>query len=95
MQNDTNQNWEYLVKDFLDIKCSMREPEQDFLLDYLKQQGVQAESIHLHQAFSVDDKLVVIMDKTASQDTRPIIYQPKDLRISNAAEVFRKEVLVA
>jgi len=50
------------MQDFLEIKCTLKEPEQEFLLNFLKDKGVQAESIRMHPAFSVDDHLVVIME---------------------------------
>lgn len=56
------QTWEYLVRDFLDIKCTLKEPEQEFLLDFLKGKGVRADAIRMHPAFSVDDHLVIIME---------------------------------
>ena len=58
----TKQTWEYLVRDFLEIKCTLREPEQEFLLDFLKSKGVKADEIRLHPAFSVDDHLVIVME---------------------------------
>lgn len=71
----TKQTWEYLVRDFLEIKCTLKEPEQEFLLDFLKGKGLKAESIRVHPAFSVDDHLVVIMGKAASK--RKLFYHPQ------------------
>ncbi|HOW87937.1 MAG TPA: hypothetical protein P5561_05990 [Candidatus Omnitrophota bacterium] len=62
MSITTRQIWEHLVRDFLEIKCTLKEPEQEFLLDFLKNKGVKAEAIQMHPAFSVDDHLVVIME---------------------------------
>jgi len=71
------QTWEYLVRDFLEIKCTLREPEQEFLLDFLKGKGVSAESIRMHPAFSVDDHLVVIMEEEEASLKKRLFYRPK------------------
>ena len=71
----SERTWEYLVRDFLEIKCTLKEPEQEFLLDFLKGKGVKAESIQMHPAFSVDDHLVVIMED-ANRKKR-LFYQPR------------------
>ena len=71
----TKQTWEYLVRDFLEIKCTLKEPEQEFLLDFLKGKGVRAESIQTHPAFSVDDHLVVIMEDGGSK--KRLFYHPQ------------------
>jgi hypothetical protein len=69
------QTWEYLVRDFLEIKCTLKEPEQEFLLDFLKGKGVRAEAIQMHPAFSVDDHLVVIMEDADSK--KRLFYHPQ------------------
>ena len=69
------QMWEYLVRDFLEIKCTLKEPEQEFLLDFLKGKGVEAESIRMHPAFSVDDLLVVIMED--GRQKKRLFYHPQ------------------
>jgi hypothetical protein len=71
----SKQTWEYLVRDFLEIKCTLKEPEQEFLLDFLKGKGVKAEAIRTHPAFSVDDHLVVIMEGAASK--KRLFYHPQ------------------
>jgi hypothetical protein len=71
----TQRTWEYLVRDFLEIKCTLREPEQEFLLSFLKDKGVKAESIQLHPAFSVDDHLVVVMEDTDPK--KRLFYRPR------------------
>ena len=58
----TRQTWEYLVRDFLEIKCTLKEPEQEFLLNFLKGKGIKADAIRMHPAFSVDDHLVILME---------------------------------
>jgi hypothetical protein len=71
----TKQTWEYLVRDFLEIKCTLKEPEQEFLLNFLKGKGVKAEAIRTHPAFSVDDHLVVIMEDAGLK--KCLFYHPK------------------
>jgi hypothetical protein len=71
----TKQTWEYLVRDFLEIKSSLKEPERKFLLDFLKGKGVKAEAIRTHPAFSVDDHLVVIMEDGGSK--KRLFYHPQ------------------
>ena len=73
------QTWEYLVRDFLEIKCTLKEPEQEFLLDFLKGKGVRAEEIQMHPAFSVDDHLVVIMEDADSK--KRLLYHPRNKTI--------------
>ena len=75
----TKQTWEYLVRDFLEIKCTLKEPEQEFLLNFLKGKGVKAEAIRTHPAFSVDDHLVVIMEDGVSK--RRLFYHPRKRKI--------------
>lgn len=75
MRHVTEQTWEYLVRDFLDIKCTLKEPEQEFLLDFLKGKGLKADEIRMHPAFSVDDHLVVIMKDERSK--KRVFYHPQ------------------
>ncbi len=70
----TKQTWEYLVRDFLDIKCTLKEPEQEFLLDFLKGKGVKADAIRMHPAFSVDDHLVIVMEDGTAK--KRLFYHP-------------------
>ena len=70
----TKQTWEYLVRDFLEIKCTLKEPEQEFLLDFLKGKGLKADSIQMHPAFSVDDHLVVVMEDESAK--KRLFYHP-------------------
>ncbi len=70
----TKQTWEYLVRDFLEIKCTLKEPEQEFLLDFLKGKGLKAEAIQMHPAFSVDDLLVIVTENGRTQ--KSLFYHP-------------------
>ena len=75
MSFTSKRTWEYLVRDFLDIKCTLKEPEQEFLLNFLKGKGVEAESIRMHPAFSVDDHLVIIMEDADRK--KRLFYHPQ------------------
>ena len=71
----TKQTWEYLVRDFLEIRCTLKEPEQEFLLDFLKSKNIEAEAIRTHPAFSVDEHLVVITEDLNSK--KCLLYHPE------------------
>jgi len=71
----TKRTWEYLVRDFLEIKCTLKEPEQEFLMDFLKGKNIKAESIRMHPAFSVDDHLVVILED--AEKKKRLFYHPR------------------
>ena len=75
----SERTWEYLVRDFLEVKCTLKEPEQEFLLDFLRGKGVDAESIRMHPAFSIDDHLVVIMEDAGHK--RRLFYHPREKTI--------------
>ena len=62
MSFNSRQVWEHLVQDFLEIKCTLREPEQEFLLNFLKDKGVRADMIRMHPAFSIDGHLIIIVE---------------------------------
>ena len=91
MESEMKETWEYLVKDFLDIKCTIREPEQEFLLDFLKQRGVSANKIQMHPAFSVDDHLVVVMEGENNCAQKSFVYHPNEMRIDEQATEIETE----
>ncbi|HOE68781.1 MAG TPA: hypothetical protein PK997_06315 [Candidatus Omnitrophota bacterium] len=59
---DTTSDWEYVMRDFLEVKCSLKEREQEYLLDFLKTKGVSEKPVRIYPAFSVADCLVVVTD---------------------------------
>ena len=65
---------EYAVRDFLEMRCFLKEPEQKFLLDFLKEKDLKAEAIRAYPAFSIEDCLVVIMD--GSRTRQRWLYHP-------------------
>lgn len=74
-----NSETEYVVRDFLEMKCYLEKPEQEYLMDYLKDKGVRADSIRLHPAFSIDNCLVVIVEGAGSK--KRLFYHPRQKRI--------------
>ncbi len=75
----SKETWEYLVRDFLEIKCTLKEPEQEFLLNFLKEKNLRADSIRIHHAFSIDDHLVVIAEDRKSR--KCFFYHPENQTI--------------
>jgi len=55
-------SWEYVVRDFLEVKCALKEQEQEYLLDFLKTKGIREEPVRIYPAFSIADCLVVVTD---------------------------------
>lgn len=55
-------SWEYVVRDFLEVKCALKEQEQEYLLDFLKTKGISEEPVRIYPAFSIADCLVVVTD---------------------------------
>ena len=41
---DTTSDWEYVMRDFLEVKCSLKEREQEYLLDFLKTRSARSPS---------------------------------------------------
>lgn len=75
MDSDT----EYVMRDFLEMKCYLEKPEQEYLLDFLKEKGVKANSIRVHPAFSIDHCLVVIMQ--GANFKKRLFYHPQKRKI--------------
>lgn len=80
MNRAAKTDWEYLVRDFLEIRCTIREKEQDLLLDFLRTKKLKADSIRIHHAFSVDDCLVVIAEDQNSKQR--LFYHPEKQQIA-------------
>ena len=70
---------EYTVRDVLETRCSMKEPEQDFLVNFLKERGIRKGSVTLHSAFSIEEYLVVIVENGIAG--RRCFYNPKKRKI--------------
>ncbi len=75
MSTPNKETWEYLVRDFLEIRCTLKEREQNYLVGVLKGKSLKADSIRIHQAFSVDDCLVVIAEGRSSKQR--LFYHPE------------------
>lgn len=57
------QTWEDLVEDFLEIACRMNRAERSPVLENLRQEGLSAEHLDVHPAFSIQGRLMVILKK--------------------------------
>ena len=57
------QVWKDLVIDFLELACSLKPQEQEFLLQELQQQNIAAESIDVHPSFSINGRLIIICEE--------------------------------
>ena len=79
--------WEYLVTDFLEMTCCLKEDEQDFLVAALKQEGIKADAIDTHPSFSIDGRVILIHGKNRGLETPgdPIkecwLYSPAEKKI--------------
>ncbi len=56
-----------IIRDFLEIACQLAETEQAYLMRELEQTSVSSEGIEVHPAFSVDGKVIIIGNKSASE----------------------------
>lgn len=74
-----NGELEYTVRDVLETRCFLKEPEQDFLVNFLKGRGVRKGQVTLHSAFSIKDHLVVIVEKGGFR--RRFFYHPRHKKI--------------
>ncbi len=53
--------WEDLVEDFLEVACRMSTRQRELALECLRQEGVDAQHLEVHPAFSLEGKLMVIL----------------------------------
>lgn len=72
---ETFSEWEYVLKDYLDLGCSMKEEDQNFLIQDLRNEKIQATEITMHQAFSISNYLVIITKNVFSKECW--LYQPQ------------------
>ncbi len=70
-----NHDVEYVMRDFLEMRCYLEKSEQEYLMGYLRDKGVKADSIRMHPAFSIDNCLVVIMNGKRSK--KRLFYHPQ------------------
>ena len=50
-----NNELEYTVRDVLETRCALKEPEQDFLVNFLRDHGIKKGEVRLLPAFSIED----------------------------------------
>lgn len=74
-----NNELEYTVRDVLETRCALKEPQQDFLVNILRERGIQKGEVRLLPAFSIKDCLVVIVEKGGAR--RRLFYHPKKMKI--------------
>lgn len=74
-----NNELEYTVRDVLETRCALKEPEQDFLVNILKERGITNGEVRLLPAFTVSDCLVVIVEKGGAR--RRLFFHPKKMLI--------------
>lgn len=71
--------WEDLVNDFLEMACFLKDSERTELMDALRQAHMSSETIHVHPSFSIDGRLVVILEEQPVKECW--IYNVKENRI--------------
>ncbi|HXV27353.1 MAG TPA: hypothetical protein VD913_00150 [bacterium] len=60
--------WQYLVDDFLDIGCSLKDDERRFLINELSLEEETADSLEVYPSFLLGKKLVVVMNLNGVDD---------------------------
>ncbi len=75
--------WEYVLKDFLEMGSSLNPEECLCLVEELRRQSICADSIDVHSTFSIDGKLVVVVEDTNTVECW--LYYPKERRILKRA----------
>lgn len=53
--------WEDLVEDFLEVACRMNARQRELALECLRLEGVEAEHLEVHPAFSLEGKMMIIL----------------------------------
>lgn len=59
---EQNGVWKDIVTDYLDIKSNLDVQDQKTLLQALNQGRVQATSIRIHPCFSIQGRLIIILE---------------------------------
>jgi hypothetical protein len=60
--------WEDLVQDFLEIGCRLNRLEAEAALNALREETPVGEEVFLHPAFSVGDKIMVVLRQNHLKD---------------------------
>ena len=81
-RKDQNKHaWEYIVDDFLEIRCGLDEPARRFLVERLQMEGLHVDQIDLVSAFTIQRKLVCVLNHNAIRECWYYLPGNKKLRI--------------
>ena len=72
-------HWEYIIDDLLEMACSLSQDERRFLLEEMQIRTCLSESIHVHPSFSLDNRLVIIVEEAKIEECW--LYYPDQKRI--------------
>lgn len=53
--------WEDLVEDFLEVACRINQAQRITALEHLRLDGITAEHLEVHPAFSIQGRLMVVV----------------------------------
>ena len=63
------QSWEYIVDDFLELGCCLRDHhKRNYLLNKLRKNHPQEKSIREHRCFSLGNKLIIICQELSPRE---------------------------
>ncbi len=71
--------WKDIVSDYLDVRSNLDEREQQALLQVLHHQQVQATSIKIHPCFSIEGRLIIVLESEGMRDY--LIYSSKKKKL--------------
>jgi len=71
--------WEYILEDYMDLSCSLKEEDQKFLIGEIKREKLKADRIEIIAAFIVEEKIVIIPQETRAEECW--IYFPGERKI--------------
>jgi hypothetical protein len=60
--------WPDLVRDFLEMACFLRPEEQEMLVQELKRQNIQAESIDVYPCFVINGRVVIVCENGTARE---------------------------
>jgi hypothetical protein len=71
--------WEYVVDDFLEMACSLTPEKRHLLLTELRLQDPTSDSIDTHPSFSLNGRLVIVVEGTKIEECW--LFYPGEKRI--------------
>lgn len=60
--------WQDLVHDFLEMACFLRPEEQEFLVQELQRQNIDAENIEVYPCFAINNRVVIVCETGSAQE---------------------------